>query len=329
MDNRALLKVTFVSISIAIAILISTLVWLPEFRKQETTGRETVGESFSSVFVLPQQQGEQWIIDGDRARKLLQQGASLLDTRPFNLRHKRLKNSRSVAWQDFSQPNPPYRGRLLEDDAVLTAKLQALGIDRDRPVIVLGDPLGGWGEEGRIVWMLRTLGHSRAYLVDGGSNAIAEATIERPPQQGNFTVQRVSTWEIDTGELQEAIAQNRLIAIDTREAREYEGQTPYGESRGGHIPRSIHLYYKDLLDAEGKLLRREEIVAKLQDKGIVSGVAIAAYCTGGVRSAWLTAVLVDLGFEVKNYAGSMWEWSSLSEANYPLVGGAEGAGEEK
>ncbi|MBP0017118.1 MAG: sulfurtransferase [Cyanobacteria bacterium SBLK] len=326
-----MIKANFVSISIAIALLISAFFLLPEFRRRESTG-----ESSSSTFVLTQQE-EQWIVDGDRARKFIQQGASLLDARPFNLRHQRLKNSRSVAWQDFSQPHGPYRGRLLEDDAILTEKLQALGIDRDRPVIVVGDPLGGWGEEGRIVWMLRTLGHSRAYLVDGGVRAIAGVNVQSPPQQGNFTVRRVLTWEITTEELQKAIAQNRLIAIDTREAREYEGKTPYGESRGGHIPRAIHLYYKNLLDAEGKLLGREKIIAKLQEKGIVSGMAIAAYCTGGVRSAWLVAVLTDLGFEVKNYAGSMWEWSSLSPEDYPLVweegasgaSGASGAEEEK
>ncbi|MGK7929148.1 MAG: sulfurtransferase [Spirulina sp.] len=308
-----------------IAFLLAVLSFLPEFRR-----RETLGESSPviSEFVLPQQQEEQWIIDGDRARELLAGEATLLDARPFKLPHQRPKNARPIAWQDFSQPHAPHRGKLLEDDAVLTEKLQALGIDRDRPVVVFGDPLAGWGEEGRIVWMLRTLGHPRAYFVDGGMSAIANVNVTPPPQQGNFTVQRVSTWDMGVKELERAIAQNRLVTIDTREAREYEGQTPYGESRGGHIPQAIHLYYKDLLDEEGKLLGREEILVKLQEKGIVSETAIAAYCTGGVRSAWLTAVLVDLGFEVKNYAGSMWEWSSLRDRDYPLVSYQSPVGEE-
>ena len=309
-----MIKASFVSISIAIALLISAFFLLPEFRR-----REPLTESSSSEFVLPQQQEENWIVDGDRARELLRQGATLLDARPFALRRQRMKNAHSIAWQDFSQPHAPHRGKLLADDEILTEKLQASGIDRDRPVVVFGDPLRGWGEEGRIVWMLRTLGHPRAYLVDGGIETIAGANVKKTPPRGDFTVRRVSTWEIQEKELREAISNARLVVIDTREPREYEGQTPYGEYRGGHIPQAIHLYYKDLLNAEGKLLGREEIIAKLQAKGIVSGVAIAAYCTGGVRSAWLTAVLVDLGFEVKNYAGSMWEWSSLPEADYPLV----------
>ncbi|MEA5470111.1 sulfurtransferase [Spirulina sp. 06S082] len=298
----------------AIALGIAAFLLLPEFRRRETVQKNSL---FVSEFVQSQQHEQQWIIDGDRARELLKQGAILLDARPENPLHRRI--ARPVAWQDFSQPHSPHRGKLLQDDAVLTAKLQSLGIDRDRPVVVFGDPLRGWGEEGRIVWMLRTLGHSQTYLVDGGVKALGNISLTSAPKQGDFTVQRVSTWEIGVNELRTAIAQDRLVVIDSREAREYQGQTPYGESRGGHLAKAIHLYYKDLLDEEGKLLGRETIFAKLQEKGIVPEMAIAVYCTGGVRSAWLTAVLVDMGFEVKNYSGSMWEWSSLPANHYPLI----------
>ena len=316
MSLKALVSLVLLTIA-AIALGISAFFLLSEFRRRERVGENSL---FVSEFVQSQQHEKQWIIDGDRAREFIAEGAILLDARPGNnFRIQSLKNAQSVAWQDFSQPHAPHRGKLLEDDAVLTAKLQALGIDRDRPVVVFGDPLRGWGEEGRIVWMLRTLGHSQTYLVDGGWGAIANVKVTPASSPGDFTVQRVSTWDIGTGELKTAIAQDRLVVIDSREAREYQGQTPYGESRGGHLAKAIHLYYKDLLDEEGKLLGRETIFAKLQAKGIVPDMAIAAYCTGGVRSAWLTVVLVDMGFEVKNYPGSMWEWSSLPANHYPLI----------
>ena len=41
--------------------------------------------------------------------------------------------------------------------------------------------------------------------------------------------------------------------------------------------------------------------------------------SGGVRSAWLVVVLMDLSFaHARNYAGSMWEWSALPSDQYPL-----------
>lgn len=33
----------------------------------------------------------------------------------------------------------------------------------------------------------------------------------------------------------------------------------------------------------------------------------------------MTSVLVSLGYNAKNYAGSMWEWSSKGDENHPLV----------
>jgi thiosulfate/3-mercaptopyruvate sulfurtransferase len=71
------------------------------------------------------------------------------------------------------------------------------------------------------------------------------------------------------------------------------------------------------MDTKGYLLPHDQIIAKLNRLGMNCDTPIAAYCTGGVRSAFFVAVLVDLGFNsIKNYAGSMWEWSAAS--SYPL-----------
>lgn len=74
---------------------------------------------------------------------------------------------------------------------------------------------------------------------------------------------------------------------------------PYGERRGGHLPRAIHLHYRELLDAEGRLRLESERLALLQERGTPRDAAILTYCTAGVRSAWLTAVLVGMGFDAK------------------------------
>ena len=66
------------------------------------------------------------------------------------------------------------------------------------------------------------------------------------------------------------------------------------------------------------LLSQDKILDILANKGITQGQTIITYCTGGVRSAWSSAVLVDLGFQVKNYSGSMWEWSASNADIYPL-----------
>jgi len=36
---------------------------------------------------------------------------------------------------------------------------------------------------------------------------------------------------------------------------------------------------------------------------------VVVYCTGGVRSSMAYFVLRNLGFKVRNYDGSWWDWS--------------------
>jgi thiosulfate/3-mercaptopyruvate sulfurtransferase len=118
----------------------------------------------------------------------------------------------------------------------------------------------------------------------------------------------------------EQARKNNPLLIDSREPREFKGATPYGETRGGHLPGAINLHYRALLDARGRLLPRSRLRAKLGKLGIKKSQPLIIYCTGGVRSGWLTVVLAHLGYRnVKNYPGSMWQWAARDAKTHPLV----------
>ncbi|MEC8423779.1 MAG: rhodanese-like domain-containing protein, partial [Myxococcota bacterium] len=105
---------------------------------------------------------------------------------------------------------------------------------------------------------------------------------------------------------------------DTREQREFAGETPYRETRGGHLPGARHLWFKDLMTATGTLKNRGELRSLLTARSIPLDQPVIAYCTGGVRSGFAYAVLRELGAPTPaNYDGSMWEWSADPER--PLV----------
>jgi len=275
----------------------------------------------------PQQLATQWIVSPAEAKDLIEQGATVLDVRDRPAqRQGRIQGAIAVNWQQFSQPDAPDRGKLLSDNTQLTQKLQSLGISTQQPVVVVGNPDSGWGEEGRLVWMLRTLGHDQSVFVDGGFTALSQTGLpltttiqEVAAVSGDFIVQRTPRWTVQRDELRQALKTQSLVIVDTREHREFAGATPYGEQRGGHIPGAIHLHYQELLKADGSLRSRDAIQTLLNERRIPSDAVIVSYCTGGVRSGWLTTVLVDLGFHAKNYAGSMWEWSAAPAADYPLM----------
>lgn len=271
----------------------------------------------------------QWIVNATEAKQLISQGATILDVRNivvWLLGH--ISGAVRITWQQFSQQQSPHKGKLLDNVNLLEQKIRAVGVCNNKPVIVVGNPAHScnFGEEGRIVWMLRTLGHKQAVFVDGGYAAIAQAGIPvdkgitQLKNIGDFIVKRTSLWEIQCDEIQASlVAKQDLIVIDTRSVQEFAGATFYGEHRGGHIPGAIHFYFKDLIDINGYLLSPDQIIAKMKKLGIERDSAIATYCTGGVRSAFFVTVLANLGFDnVKNYAGSMWEWSKAPATTYPL-----------
>lgn len=270
---------------------------------------------------------DRWVVSAAQAKPYIEQGATILDSRNLLLwLIGHIPRAVRVSWQQFSQQKSPYKGKVLENLEVLEQKLRSVGVSNANPVIVIGNPGDrcNFGEEGRIVWVLRTLGHQAVAFVDGGYAALLEAGFPltrewTQPIPGDFVIKPTELWSIQHDELQAKLTAKDFVAIDTRSPQEFAGATPYGERRGGHIPGAVHFYFKDLMDANGYLLPRETIIAKLKQLGIERDTSIAAYCTGGVRSAFFVAVLADLGFtRVKNYAGSMWEWSAAKASSYPL-----------
>lgn len=298
--------------SVAISAAVAGLWTFPSFARE------------SAVNVASVQYERDWIVTPKAAYELIEQGALVLDARDADLKKKQgaLANAVPVVWQDLSEPNLPIKGRLIGDAKELTKRFQALGVSTNRPVVVVADPINGWGEDGRIAWELRTLGHPKVVIADGGLPAIQkEGPLHIQPAKvpGDFVPATTSKWEIRKEELKDRLDKKNLVILDVREPREYEGKTPYGESRGGHVPGAQHIWYKDFIAKDGKLLPRAEIERILASKGVTRDIEVAAYCTGGIRSGWFTGLLNDLGYKARNYAGSMWEWSAQPAAEYPLV----------
>lgn len=267
-----------------------------------------------------------WVIPAADARKLIAGGAVVLDVRGADLKKASpLANAVAVEWPYFTKESKAQKGQLLEDDAELKRRIERLGVSSGKPVVVVADSLNGWGEDGRIVWTLRTLGHPAAFFVDGGIAALTrdgDPGIVPVSGKGEFEVKRVSDFEITKEELRQKLGDKNVAILDTREPREYAGETPYGEARGGHVPGARHIFYKDFLDADGDVLPPDQVKARLAALGISPDTEVISYCTGGIRSGFVTAVLANAGIKARNYAGSMWDWSSADARDYPLVTGA-------
>lgn len=307
-NRREILRSVLASALIVATVGMGPLVGIRSASAASSTGVETLDRK--------------WVVSAEEARRLIADGAVVLDNRDPKLSAKDpLPNAVPLVWPQLTYPKVPEKGKLLDDDAALTKVLQDAGVAKNKPVVSIADPINGWGEDGRVTWALRTLGHPGAVFVDGGYQALVKGgipTVTAPKTPGDFVVARTARWEVKREDVKASIGKPGVVILDTREPREYEGKTPYGESRGGHVPGARHIWYKDLIGTDGHLLTREQLAERLKGLGIDRNTEVIAYCTGGIRSGFFTSTLTDAGYKIRNYAGSMWDWSSADPAQYPL-----------
>lgn len=228
---------------------------------------------------------QKWLVTVDEARALIASGALVLDARAPGLKAGLpLPHAQPILWQDLADGH----GQLLDDEAMLNQRLQTLGVDGGQPIVVLADPARGLGADAQVVWGLRSLGHKRAVMVDGGLPALLAAglpTIQPPFGKGGFVVDRADDWAITGAEISAHKRDRDFVILATEAAQE-------------------------LLADDGRLKSRGRIEAILAAKGIDRDKVLATDGRNGAVAAWLTAVLIDLGYSARNLVGT---------AEYPLT----------
>lgn len=266
---------------------------------------------------------DSYIVDNDWLKENLDnQELLILDARgeeAYNKEH--ISGAIAVSWQQFSnmegKPGDENWGTVLEEKE-LSEKLSEVGITDDKKIVVYSDTQKGWGDDARIVWMLRRAGMEKAVILDGGinywksqGNEVSKEAVQ--PKPSNVLVSSLdSKTNIKTEELSEKLGQVKII--DTRTKKEYNGATDYGEPRGGHIPGAINIDFMEFLSEDGTLKKPSEIKTILDDNGIKKDDEIVTYCTAGIRSAHMQIVLDMMGYNnAKNYDQSFNGWAGVEE----------------
>jgi thiosulfate/3-mercaptopyruvate sulfurtransferase len=223
-----------------------------------------------------------------------------------------------ATWHDFSDPTSAIKGILDPDIARLEKKLGALGISNDRQMVVYSNPFDNWGDEGRMYWMLKYLGHPNVRVLDGGwiRWSAEMRRFECGPAKPRPAVFKANvdssliTNKAEVRRLVEGLHPDTILA-DASSTEEYNGAFQQGIARGGHIPSAVNVPWNQFCNPDGTVKPVDAIHAILEKQGVAPGKEVVCYCTGGVRSAWLYFILKLAGYEkVRNYPGSWWEWGN-------------------
>ena len=213
---------------------------------------------------------------------------------------------------DLSSEPGPGRHPLPRPD-VFAETLGRLGISRETTVVVYDDMSGAVAA--RMWWMLRSIGHGRVRLLDGGHQAWVGAG--HPTETGTSTPRRSAYPALEGFE---GVAGRHDLpshqVIDVRAQERYRGEIEPVDPYPGHIPGAINIPLASSLDENGLFLPPEALAE------IFSGIERPAIsCGSGVNACHTALAMTVAGLATPDvYVGSYSEWSNLG---LPVNTGAE------
>ena len=193
--------------------------------------------------------------------------------------------------------------------ADFTALLGRLGITPGT-LVVAYDSAGG-ATAARLWWMLRSIGHGQAAVLDGGYPAWVAAghavTAELPTVHAHQLPDAPGwTGIVSADDLAEGAGLGATV-IDSRAGERYRGEVEPIDAQAGHIPGAINRFHGDNLGADGTHRPLAEIAARFA--GV--GERPIVYCGSGVTACHNLLAMSLVGInQARLYPGSWSEWSS-------------------
>jgi len=282
--------------------------------KSTKTEKSDGSSDFSGKFIISAKEAE---------KKLNKEEVLFVDARGEDAARKgTIEGAVVTDWTNLSACQEGKAGDegwgLVPEPSDLTVRLQALGIDKEKEIIVLGEPENGWGEDGRVLWELREAGCENVKIVDGGITAMKDIGVDvkadiKAPEKSDIEVTELDqSHDIMTEELQKNYGEYTIV--DTRTPKEYDGAVLYDEAQGGRLPGAVNIPYTELFQSDGTLKDNDAITKMFEEKGIKKDDKVVTYCTGGIRSAYVQLVLEMCGYEYTyNYGQSFWRWAVVGE----------------
>jgi thiosulfate/3-mercaptopyruvate sulfurtransferase len=204
---------------------------------------------------------------------------------------------------------------MLPSQVKFASRMKKMGIG-DGMRIVVYDTLGLFSAA-RVWWTFRVMGHQDVAVLNGGlpkwkaEGRPLEDGMPVPRTARHFTPLKNNDLVRDLNDMRRAIADKSIQIVDARPGGRFEGREPEPRPglRSGHIPGSRNIPSAMLLNEDGTLKSREELVAIFQQAGIDPSRPVITTCGSGVTAAILSLALAVIGqTNAAVYDGAWAEW---------------------
>ena len=200
-----------------------------------------------------------------------------------------------------------------------TAVLGRIGVGPGSLVVAYDSASGATAS--RLWWMLRSIGHGRVSVLDGGFPAWLAAggpvsTETPPPATGSYPPVPEWTGVVDADSVAQGVGLGGTV-IDARSPERFRGEHEPIDPRAGHIPGSINRYHADNVGPDGLMLSSAQLAERFT--GVGSNAMV--YCGSGVTACHTLLAMSLIGLSGgRLYPGSWSEWSSDPERPIAIGG---------
>ena len=183
--------------------------------------------------------------------------------------------------------------------------------------VVIYDDKNGSNAAARLWWMLKSLGHEKVQVLNGGFQEAEKMHFPTSSKTEIVTkaeAYKTKNWKLQMATIDEVekVSQDKNhIVIDVRDVERYNGETEPIDLVAGHIPGAINIPFTENLDANGLFLDPKELKEKYSKvfENVKTENTIV-HCGSGVTACHTLLAIAYAELEIpKLYVGSWSEWS--------------------